>query len=200
MTLSLATATANAAADAVGTLLSAGTVEIRSGSRPATANDAATGTLLASVTLGTATSASSGQVTFGDPASVNAAATGTASWFRAKASGGATVFDGDVGVSVAVTATASTDLLTTSSTHGLLVGHYVIMASGIAGVSAGRYVVIEVPSSTTFKIALPGQSSVVNITSDGSGSYSTAELVLSSTSLTSGNPVDLSSFAYVQPA
>lgn len=129
MATRLATATQNASANAVGTLLSGGSIEIRSGSQPATANDAATGTLLATITLGTAPSASSGSVAMPDPASVNAVATGTAGWYRAKASGGATVVDGSV------------------------------TASGGGG-----------------------------------------DITLSSTSLVSGSPVDLSSFTYTQPA
>jgi hypothetical protein len=112
-TTKLATATTNAKADAVGTLLSGGTLEIRSGTAPATADDAATGTLLATVTLGTADPAALGLVSFGDPASVNASATGTATWYRAKASGGATVLDGDVG-----TTGASLNLSSTSLTSG----------------------------------------------------------------------------------
>ena len=99
MASTLATATRNASADAVAALASGGTVEIRSGTRPASANDAATGTLLATFTLGTAAAASGGTVSFGDPASVNAVATGTASWFRVKSSGSATVWDGAVGTS-----------------------------------------------------------------------------------------------------
>lgn len=129
MAVSYAAATRNAKADAVGTRLSGGTVEIRSGSQPATADDAATGTLLATVTLGTAPSASSGVVTMPDPASVNASATGTATWFRAKTSGAATVLDGSV-------------------------------------------------------------------TATGGG----GQMQLSSTSLTSGAPVDISSFNYTEPA
>lgn len=114
MATKLATATQNASADAVGTLLSGGTLEIRSGTAPATANDAATGTLLATVTLGSAGSAASGVVSFGDPASVNAVATGTAAWFRAKTSGSATVFDGAVATSGAELNLSSTSLVSGS--------------------------------------------------------------------------------------
>ena len=129
MAVRLATATQNAAADAVGALISGGTVEIRSGSQPASANDAATGTLLATVSLGTSGSAASGVVSLPDPASVNAVASGTAGWFRVKSSGAATVFDGSV-------------------------------------------------------------------TATGGG----GQMQLSSTSLTSGSPVDLTAFSYTQPA
>lgn len=97
MATRLATATRNAKANAVGSLMSGGSVEIRTGTQPASANDTATGTLLATVTLGTAPSASAGVVAMPDPASVNAVATGTAGWFRVKSSGAATVWDGAIG-------------------------------------------------------------------------------------------------------
>lgn len=106
MATRLATATRNAKANAVGTLMSGGTVEIRTGAQPASANDAASGTLLATVTLGTAPSASAGVVTMPDPASVNAVATGTAGWFRVKASGGATVWDGLIGAEGTLSSTS----------------------------------------------------------------------------------------------
>jgi hypothetical protein len=106
MATRLPTATRNAKADAVGTLMSGGTVEIRTGSQPASANDAASGTLLATVTLGTAPSASAGVVTMPDPASVNAVATGTAGWFRVKSSGAATVWDGAIGAEGTLSSTS----------------------------------------------------------------------------------------------
>lgn len=95
MAIDLATATQNASADAVGALASGGTVEIRTGSKPG-ANSAATGTLLATVTLPSAGSAASGVVSFGDPAQVTPVAAGTAGWYRVKSSGAATVWDGTV--------------------------------------------------------------------------------------------------------
>ena len=106
MATRLATATRNAKANAVGTLRSGGSVEIRTGSQPASANDTATGTLLATVTLGTAPSASAGVVAMPDPASVNAVATGTAGWFRVKSSGSATVWDGLIGAEGTLASTA----------------------------------------------------------------------------------------------
>ena len=96
MATRLDTVTRNAQADAVGTRMSGGSVKIYTGSQPTNATDAATGTLLATVTLGTAPAASGGVVTMPDPASVNAVATGTAGWFRVLTSGGATVWDGAI--------------------------------------------------------------------------------------------------------
>lgn len=106
MATRLPSATRNAQADAVGSLMSGGSVEIRTGSQPASASDAATGTLLATVTLGTAPAAASGTVSMPDPASVNAVATGTAGWFRVKSSGGATVWDGAIGTEGTLSSTS----------------------------------------------------------------------------------------------
>lgn len=100
----------NAMVDSVtGLVGSAGTLKIYSGAIPATAATAASGTLLATVTLGAWGAASAGTASGADPASVNAVATGTAGWFRAANSGGTTVFDGDV------TATGGGGTMTLSS-------------------------------------------------------------------------------------
>lgn len=112
----IAATTRNALADAAVDLLDAGagagTLKIYSGAQPATADTAASGTLLATVTLADPAfgSAVAGVATGTDPASVNAVATGTAGWFRAADSTGATVFDGDV------TATGGGGTMTLSST------------------------------------------------------------------------------------
>lgn len=102
MALTLATATRNAKADAAVDLIDAGTgagsLQIRSGSRPASANDAATGTLLAEVILEDPAfgAASSGAASLVDPAPVTGAAAGTATWFRVLDGDDATIFDGSV--------------------------------------------------------------------------------------------------------
>lgn len=106
MATRLSTAARNAAADAVVDLLDAGsgaaTMEIRTGSQPASANDAAGGTLLAAVTLadpafGSAGSATPGTATMAStPRTATGVAAGTAGWFRLKDSTGATVLDGSV--------------------------------------------------------------------------------------------------------
>lgn len=116
----IATASRNAACDALVDLLDAsgsGTLKIYDGTQPANANTSvSTQTLLATITLDSTAfgSASSGVATLAStPLSATAAATGTASWFRAADGGGATVFDGSVG-------TSSADLIlnTTSITSG----------------------------------------------------------------------------------
>lgn len=100
MTTRITTAVANTLADAVVDQLDAGTVKIYSGSQPATANTAASGTLLATITLANPAfgSAAAGVATATDPAAVTAVANGTAGWFRAATSGGTTVHDGAVTV------------------------------------------------------------------------------------------------------
>lgn len=89
-----------------------GTIQIRSGTRPALPTDTATGTLLATVTLANPAfgAGAAGVATIVDPAGVTAAATGTASWFRALNSSSAAKFDGSV------TATGGGGDLTLAST------------------------------------------------------------------------------------
>jgi len=105
----------NAKADAAVDLLDvggAGTIKIYSGSQPATPATAASGTLLATVTLPSPAfgSASAVGATLNDPASVNASASGTAGWARFADGAGTTRFDGDV------TATGGGGVVTLSST------------------------------------------------------------------------------------
>jgi hypothetical protein len=114
MTIRIPSASRNAAVDAITALAASGSIEIRSGSQPASASDTATGTLLATLTLdGTPFGAgSSGAATLSDtPLSVNGAATGTAGWFRMKGSGGSTVLDGSVGTSGADLNLSSTSVV-----------------------------------------------------------------------------------------
>ena len=99
-------AAAKAATDAVCALCNGGTIQVRSGTQPANANAAATGSLL--VTLGFSATAFAPAGATGGQATANAisagtvATTGTATWFRALKSDGTTaVFDGSVGTSAA---------------------------------------------------------------------------------------------------
>ena len=124
MALSLATTARNAMCDALVDLIdagaSAGTIQIRTGTRPANPNTAATGTLLATVTLIDPAfgSAASGVATLSDPVAVTAVATGTATWFRALDSNSNAVMDGDV---TATGGGGDLTLATTSITSGLSV-------------------------------------------------------------------------------
>lgn len=103
MSIRLPAASRNAAVDAIVDLVDAGgagTIEIRSGTAPATADDTATGTLLAELDLPSPAfgSGSDGVADLDNSPAIEAtaAATGTASWFRMKSGGGATVMDGSV--------------------------------------------------------------------------------------------------------
>lgn len=102
MATRLATATRNAIADAAVDLIDggtgAGTVKIYSGAQPASANDAASGTLLATFTLADPAfgAAAAGVATANAVADTTGAADGTAGWFRAETSTPGTVLDGSV--------------------------------------------------------------------------------------------------------
>lgn len=104
MVIRLPTASRNAAVAAVANLVDAdvgaGTIQIRTGAQPATGNDAASGTLLATVTL--ADPAWSGPVvgvmtldTTPVLSTVGVAA-GTAGWFRMLDNSGDSILDGSV--------------------------------------------------------------------------------------------------------
>tara|TARA_R110000868_G_scaffold136724_4_gene349770 strand:- start:1915 stop:2325 length:411 start_codon:yes stop_codon:yes gene_type:complete len=98
----LSNAAANAAADAVCDQMDTGYLRIYSGTQPATANTSITSQVLLAVLRFNAAAfaaASAGVATAGAITSdTAAAATGTASWFRAFKSDGSTVmFDGSVG-------------------------------------------------------------------------------------------------------
>ncbi|GGR51925.1 hypothetical protein [Streptomyces roseolus] len=119
LSASLANSLANAVDDAVNAGTGAGTIKIYTGSQPATADTAASGTLLATFTLSDPAfgAAASGTITLnGVPLTVAAAATGTAGWFRMESNGGATVtvLDGSVG-----TSGQQINLNTTSITSGV---------------------------------------------------------------------------------
>ena len=100
MAIRLATATRDAMADALAPLLNGGTIEVRSGAQPVSANDAASGTLLATLTMPSPafTSSDAGVITLATSPvlEATAAAAGTAGYARVKTSGGAVVFDGSV--------------------------------------------------------------------------------------------------------
>lgn len=108
MAIRIAAATRGTMMDAVEAALDGGagaaTLEIRTGSQPADADTAASGTLLVTLTLNDPAGTQSGGVVTIDvsPAiSASAVATGTAGWGRLKDSTGATVLDGSVGTSSA---------------------------------------------------------------------------------------------------
>ena len=93
--------------------------EIRSGSQPAAATDAASGTLLATVVFADpAGTVANGVLTFTDPAAVTAVAAGTATWARLLDNSGDTILDCTVS---ATGGGGELQLATTSITVGLSV-------------------------------------------------------------------------------
>lgn len=103
MATRIPTATRNAMANAAVDLLDAGTgagiIRIYTGSQPASANDAASGTLLGTLTCSDPAfgNASTGVATASAITSdTSADATGTAGWFRALDSDANTVLDGSI--------------------------------------------------------------------------------------------------------
>lgn len=101
MAIRLPVARRNAAVDAILSVLDAGgTIEIRTGAQPAAADDAASGTLLATYTLAVPAfgDAATGTATLDATPVLTATgvAAGTAGWFRAKDTSAATVMDGSV--------------------------------------------------------------------------------------------------------
>ena len=99
MTIRFNTATRNFMADTLGTAMAAATLSIYTGSQPATANDAASGTKLVDITITSFNAASTGTATLNtsSPNVGTAVATGTAGWGRIIHSSG--VIDGTVGTS-----------------------------------------------------------------------------------------------------
>lgn len=137
MATRLPTAARNSACDAVVDLLDAGsgaaTLKIYSGSQPASANDAASGTLLTTVTLADPAfgAASTGVATLaGTPLSGTGVAAGTAGWARLADSTGATVLDGSV---TATGGGGQVELATTT----ISVGVTVQITSGTVTMPAG---------------------------------------------------------------
>lgn len=104
MATRLSTASRNAATNAVAGLVDAdvgaGTIQIRTGAQPASANDPATGTLLATITLADPSfgAAALGVATLdATPVlSTTGVAAGTAGWFRVLDNSGDTVADGAI--------------------------------------------------------------------------------------------------------
>lgn len=120
MAVRLSASLANDLANAIKTAVDAGAagkIKIYTGSQPATADTAVSGTLLATFTLSDPSfgAASGGVITLaGVPLTVAAAATGTAGWFRLMTSADASVLDGSVG-----TSGNQINLNTTSITSGV---------------------------------------------------------------------------------
>lgn len=113
MTIRFNTAMRNYMADALASAIGSSTLNVYTGSQPASADSAATGTLLISFEVGNVgyNSASNGSATLYSTVEANAVASGTAGWARFSYNGN--IVDGSVG-------TSGTDFIisTTSITNG----------------------------------------------------------------------------------
>lgn len=97
MALTTSAEIAQAAAAAWATTIGAdATIEIRSGTKPATPETAASGTLLVTIAISGSFTATSGTLTAADPGAADPVADGAAGYFRIKKSGGTAVVDGTV--------------------------------------------------------------------------------------------------------
>lgn len=102
MALELATGVRDAACDAIVDAIDAGgagTIEIRTGAQPASPNDAASGTLIATLTFNATAfgASSSGTATANAITSDTNVSTGTAGYARLKSGAGTTIADMDIG-------------------------------------------------------------------------------------------------------
>lgn len=120
MTWGYPDASRNAMLSALAALWNGGTIEIRTGAKPATPGAAATGTLLATVSLPSPAfgSPAAGVINLNDPPAVSGVASGAAGWCRVLSSSAAPVQDGTV---TATGGGGDLTLSTTSITPGLSV-------------------------------------------------------------------------------
>jgi hypothetical protein len=89
----------NSLLDGIDSVFNSGTLEIRSGAQPASANDAATGTVLATIALPAdsfAAASGGSKAKAGTWQDASADATGTAGWFRMYNTGDTQRIDGNV--------------------------------------------------------------------------------------------------------
>lgn len=93
ITAAVAQSMASAAATAIG---ASSTIKIYSGSKPATPETTASGTLLVTVTISGSYTATLAVLTAADPAAASPAASGTAGYFRVATSGATAILDGTV--------------------------------------------------------------------------------------------------------
>jgi len=113
--ISITAAVAQSLATALATAVGSGaSIRIYSGSKPATPETTATGTLLATVPITGSFTASGGSITAADPGSVTPSASGTAGYFRLLTTGSTAILDGTVGTSGADMNLSSTAISTSS--------------------------------------------------------------------------------------
>jgi hypothetical protein len=97
MAISITAAASQSMGAALATAIGSGaTIQIRSGSKPATPETTASGTLLCTVSISGSFTSTGGTLTAADPASANPADSGTAGYFRLLTSGATAILDGTV--------------------------------------------------------------------------------------------------------
>lgn len=97
MSISVTVAATQSMGTALATAIGASsTIKIYSGSKPATPETTASGTLLMTVSVSGSFTSTSGVLTAADPASAAPAASGTAGYFRLATSGATAILDGTV--------------------------------------------------------------------------------------------------------
>lgn len=100
MALTVTAAACQSMGTALATAIGASsTIKIYTGTKPATPETTASGTLLATITISGSFTSTGGVLTAADPASVTPAASGTAGYFRVATSGGTAILDGTCGTS-----------------------------------------------------------------------------------------------------
>jgi len=130
MPMRIANAGARAMADVLAALANGGTLRLYSGSQPAEADAAPTGTLLASGALpnpafGAATDGAPGGVaTAAAIAAITASAPGTLGWFRVLSSGGATIWDGNIGLGA-----SGADMIVAGASLAVVAGSSITISS-----------------------------------------------------------------------
>lgn len=107
----------NAAVNAMTARCNSGTIQIRSGAQPANGNSSLTGTLLATINLGSTAfaAASAGSAALNATSATTAVATGTAGYFAFMNSGGTVEFMGSIGLSSANLVMGSTSITSGAS-------------------------------------------------------------------------------------
>lgn len=189
----------NRQADSLGDDFNSGTLEILTGAQPAAADDAASGTLLVTITLpaDAFAAASSGAAAKSGTWSAVAAATGEGGWFRMKNSAATRHIDGAImpedTLNGAITDTATT--ITVVSTTGF-------SATGTIRIESEDITYTGI-TATTFTGCTRGANSTTAIahsTSVRVQGRSDGELGLNLNTITSGQTVTVSSFTITQPA
>lgn len=171
----------NEALDALLANVNGGTLRIYTGAAPADPTDAASGTLLAEITLGNPafTAASGGVATLAASTAEDAApASGTGGYGRLAKSGGVGVIDLTVAGSVRTVASDSAGdlLLTTTAAHGLANDtpvRFFVESGGVlpANLVAGTTYYVKSTAALTFKVGASVAGAALTYADAGTDSF-----------------------------